>query len=459
MVAYLAKDNRTVAIDFDSVAPAEFRPELFQANPKQLSLDGYLAITVPAVVAGLDLALRELGTMSFAQVAAHARRLAEDGFLMDALLKSQLDEWRLKADEESRHAYVPQGQVVPVGQRWRQPDLARLLGELSDRGPRALYDGDIPRRIVRHVRSHGGILSEKDFTNYQARFVQPLSMTYRNHRLVTSPAPAGGITVLQILKTLERFDIAAMDPAGGEFFHILAEAIKLCWRDRVRYLGDPDFVSIPVEQMLSDASAAERAEMIRAGSVLKGATAQRETGAHTVNISAVDRERNIVSMTATQGFIFGSTVVVPGLGLILGHGMSRFDFEAGHPNSPAPGKRMQHNMSPMIATQEGRPVFVCGLPGGAKIVPVTTRLVVDALDYRMSPGKSLTMPRIHVETDEPVFVSTNMPAETTADLRRRGHEIKVEPKLGGAANSVSIDPSTGKITAANILGSDCVAAE
>src|SRR5206468_7071150 len=140
-------------------------------------------------------------------------------------------------------------------------------------------------------------------------------------------------------------------------------------------------------------------------------------GPHTVNVSAVDKDRNVVSITATQGYVFGSTVVVPGLGLVLGHGMSRFDFEpANNPNAPAPRKRMQHNMAPVIGMKDGRPRFAIGLPGGAKIIPITARLICDAIDFKLSPGQSLLMPRIHVETDEPIEVWSNMPETTVADL-------------------------------------------
>jgi gamma-glutamyltranspeptidase/glutathione hydrolase len=459
MVAYLAKRKRMVAIDFDSCAPIQFRRELFEGDVKKKTMEGYLAITVPAVVAGLDLALHKFGTMSFKQVAEHALTLADEGFVLDHTLREQMEEWWGKSDAESRAAYAPHGELPPLGQRWVQKDLANVIRKLRDEGPGALYRGEIPKKIVEHIRAHGGILSEEDFASYRPRVVEPTCVCYRGHELYTPPPPSGGITTFQIIKTLEPFDIAKMDPRGGEFFHTLAEAIKLSWQDRNHFLGDPDFVKIPVEQMLSLESAKKRAEQIRSGRISGSAAPVKDQGPHTVNISAVDKDRNVVSITATMGYLFGSAVAIPGLGLMMAHGMSRFDFDApDHPNAPAPRKRMQHNMAPVIGMRENRPSFALGLPGGSKIIPITARLIVDAIDFKLSPGESVTMPRIHVETSEPIEVWPNVPEQTVADLERRGHTTKREPKIGGATNVVRIDPSTGTITAADSLGSECVAA-
>jgi gamma-glutamyltranspeptidase/glutathione hydrolase len=311
---------------------------------------------------------------------------------------------------------------------------------------------------VHHVRSRGGILSEADFAEYQPQIVEPLRVNYRGYELFTSPPPAGGITTFQILRTLEQFDIKAMDPSGGEYFHTLAESIKLCWRDRARSLGDPDYVKIPIDELFSVESAKAKAAEIRSGRVAAAPDSVRDASPHTVNISAIDREGNVASIHATHGFLFGSTIVVPGMGLVLNHGMSRFDFAPpGNPNSPAPRKRMHHNMAPVIALKDGKPVFACGLPGGAKIIPVTARLITNAIDFGLSPGHSITLPRIHVETDEPVHVSPNLAPTVVADLEARGHKTKLDEKIGGATNVISIAREPGQITAADSLGRECVA--
>src|SRR2546430_8017941 len=183
MVAYIAKRKRMVAIDFDSCAPIAFLRELFEGDIKKKTMEGYLAITVPAVVAGLDLALREFGTMSFKQVAEHALMLADKGFALDHTLREQMEEWWPKADAESRAAYAPQGELPALGQRWVQKDLANVIRKLGDEGLDAFYHGEIPQKIVQHTRAHGGILSDEDFATYHPPVVEPTCGCYRGHEL------------------------------------------------------------------------------------------------------------------------------------------------------------------------------------------------------------------------------------------------------------------------------------
>ena len=166
-----------------------------------------------------------------------------------------------------------------------------------------------------------------------------------------------------------------MEPWGSRYFHLVGEATKLCWQEHDRYFGDPDFVRIPIAKLLSDEAAASRIEKIRSGEVSRGPGPVQDSP-HTSNAIAVDAAGNLVSLTATQGWMYGSHLVVDGMGLVLNHGMSPFTFSPGHPNAPAAGKRMQHNMSPMIVleAETGRPAFAFGLPGGPKIVNVTAQL-------------------------------------------------------------------------------------
>jgi gamma-glutamyltranspeptidase len=457
MVLYRARDRKLIALDFDSCAPIAFRPELFAGNTRELTLNGYLSLTVPAVVAGLTRALRDFGTMTWRDVSQYAIALAEGGFPIDARLKTQLDTWAAKADERSRRAYVPGGVVPEVGQTWVQKSLAVLLRRLGDEGPESFYTGEIARQIVAQVRENGGILNEADFAEYRTRLVEPLTTRYRNLELVTPPPPSGGITTLQIMKILEHFDIAAMGRWSGTYFHHLAEATKLAWRDRNRWLGDPDRTQIPTGEMLSETRSAELAQLIRPDRILASEKPAVSGGEHTANIVAVDRERNVVSITATLGFIFGSTVVIEGLGIVLGHGMSRFDFVAGHPNAPEPRKRMHHNMVPMLVLDEGgTPRWGFGLPGGAKIIDLTANLIASVVDFGATPGQAVTSPRIHTAGEEPLEIAPDVPEQTVRELAARGHGINRVDHIGGPANAVEI--RADRIIAANSEGARAVVA-
>jgi gamma-glutamyltranspeptidase / glutathione hydrolase len=461
MVVYSARTRRVHGIDFDSRAPLAYRDELF-ADPGKRNT-GYLSVSVPAVIAGLETARREFGSMAWGQLSRHAIELAEQGFVMDPELKRHADRFVEKADPVSLRAQFAAGSAPAVGELLVQRDLAHLMQRLADKGPATFYRGDIPRAIVAQVRSHGGILSEDDFARYAPTLVDPVSINYRGYDLFTAAPPSGGITSLSILKVLEQFELAGMDPRGSSYYHLFLEAAKRCWAERHRYLGDTDFVSVPINEILSAQTAAAKAADIRKGNLAQGSEVPG-SGPHTANVCVVDGERNVVSMTATQGYQFGAMVCIEGLGLVLGHGMSRFDYIPGHPNAPAPNKRMFHNMSPTIVTQSGRPVAAVGLPGGTKIVTVTAQLAVNLIDFGMSAEQTVTAPRVHTEGGEPVAVSSAVPEFVVDELRSMGHAVRRGQDVGGPraeiagqANAIVIDPTTGALSAASGHGPAAVA--
>jgi gamma-glutamyltranspeptidase/glutathione hydrolase len=446
MVIHLAHEGRTRAIDFDSRAPLAFRADTFNETDATF---GYLAVGVPGVVAGLDLALGRYGTLPWRTVAAHALELAENGFVISARLHAGLENFARHADPVSVRALLPSG-VPAEGERWAQKDLARVIRAISNGGAEAFYRGDPGRLIVRHVRDHGGVLSDEDFRQFGAGESDPLSVDYRGLRLYTPPVPSAGLTALSILKTLEQFDLASLKDTPARYYHLLAQASKLAWQERFRWLGDPDFVQFPAQELLSAEAAARRAALIRGGKVAPVAARAPEP-LHTVNVVVVDRHRNVVSVTATQGGGFGSRVVVPGTGLVLGHGMSRFDLTPG-PNFPAPGKRMQHNMAPMLALRDGKPVLGFGLPGGRMIVTVTSQLAVNVIDFGHTAVQAVSAPRIHNEGGELVKVSPQVAPEAVRELESLGHKVERAATLGGPANMVRIDPAGGALDAASEAG-------
>jgi gamma-glutamyltranspeptidase/glutathione hydrolase len=297
------------------------------------------------------------------------------------------------------------------------------------------------------------VLSEEDFAHYVATPVEPLKITYRGYELLTPPPPAGGITSLQAIKILEQFDTSSIERWGAERLHLAAEALKRGWGDRDRYVGDPQFVDVPLEMLLSDERAKDFADAIRNGGVAN-VTSRSDSGAHTVNVVSADTEGNVVSMTATQGYLFGSQRVAAGMGLVLGHGMSRFDYAPGHPNYPAPYKRMHHNMSPMIIMKNGVPRFAFGLPGGTKIVNVTAQLAMNFIDFDLSPQECVYAPRVHTEGAEPIIVTTSIDKSVVQELERMGHEVKREQTIGGPANAIAITNGKKQIASGN--GADCV---
>jgi gamma-glutamyltranspeptidase/glutathione hydrolase len=451
MVAYIAREKRVVAIDFDSRAPLKYTDALY-ANPEDRRYS-WRAVTVPGVVGGLDLALKKFGTKSWKDVAARAHELAAGGIQIDKKFRRLLEDWRERTDSDSIASWFGSGAIPEVGQTWVQSDHARVIQQVMEQGADAIYRGEVAREIARQVQANGGVLTEEDFAKYSPLQVESLKIGYRGHEIFTPPAPTGGLTSLEALKILEQFDVANMPRFGSEYVHTVAEALKHGWGDRHQYLGDPEFVDVPAEMLLSRDRAKRAADEINGGGVAN-ITGKSDSGAHTVNVCAADAEGNVVSLTATQGYLFGSQRVVAGLGVIVGHGMSRFDYEAGHPNCPAPWKRMQHNMSPMIVLEDGKPKCAFGMPGGTKIVSVTAQIAVNLIDFGMSPDQAVRAPRIHTEGADPIAVTTSIEKEVVAELEQMGHQVKREQTIGGPANAIQLTKEG--VVGASGNGAECV---
>jgi gamma-glutamyltranspeptidase/glutathione hydrolase len=461
LVAYVAKERKVISIDFDSCAPHEFTPDLFK-NPNDRSL-GYKAIAVPGVLGGLDLILKSHGTLSWSDVTRRAIVLAEEGVLADEPSGRYLKEWTEKTDSESRKHFFPGRSDVPKeNEPWIQKDLGKLLRIIASDGIGPFYTGDVAKQIVSHVRAHGGILSERDFAEYQATAVAPVSGSYHGHDVYVPPPPAGGITTLQILKVLEHFDIRKLPRWSAEYFHLLAQAIHLCWADRIRTLGDPDFVNIPIDELLSPEHIRSLAQQVKPVAAVSGA-ASIDRMNDTANVTVLDQAGNLVTTTATQGAVFGSHVVIPGLGLIMNHGMSRFDYnDPALPNAPRPGKRMHHNMAPTVILKDGLPRFAFGLPGGTKIITVTAQLAINFIDYHTNPHDCAFSQRIHTEPGGPLGVSSIVPNATITRLQQLGYTVIRGQVLGGNkkeiagnANTLAIDPQTRTPTVASQASPEC----
>jgi gamma-glutamyltranspeptidase / glutathione hydrolase len=450
LVLFQGKTGRVRAIDFDSRAPRNFDPATFNEASGRL---GYLAVGVPGIVAGMDLALREYGSLPFKTIAKPAAALAENGIVVTPQLAGVFNSLVKQIDPVSRRAYFPDG--VPMkSATWVQADLARLIRRLGDEGLASFYKGDIAAAIARQVQQGGGALAEDDFRGYRASIVEPLQISYRGYNLYTPPLPSGGLTSLSILKTLEQFDVAQLAPWGAEYVELFAGASNLGWGERFQYFGDPDFVAVPVDELLSDARARSRANILRERfPTIEPVPAETSS---TVNIVVKDRDQNLVSLTATHGAEFGSHVAIEGLGLMLGHGMSRFDTVKSSPNFPAPRKRPQHNMAPLVVLRDGKPYSALGLPGGRMIVTVTAQLAVNLIDFRASPQQVVSAPRIHTEGQPPIQVTSNTPADVVNQLRIKGRPLKTVAAIGGAANAIVIDPDTRRVKAAATNGSSGV---
>lgn len=453
MLVYDSATRKTVAIDYNSTAPAAASERMF-AIEKADSPAGYrvrgranilgpLSVGVPGVVAGLCLALRRFGTMPLNAVMAPAIRAARFGFVPNKVTRVGLIEeavrWGREFPETARVFLNKSGRVPRAGERTTNRDLARTLEMIAAAGPAVFYRGEVGKTIADHIQQLGGCLTTADLRAYRARLVSPSQTPYRDCQVYTPPVGAGGLTTLQMLRLIEGYDVAGLSVV--ERFHLCIEAMKVCWPERLRRFGDADFVDFDNATELSDDLASRLGRRLRRGlkSPKPGKVVAHEPFSCTSHISTADGAGNMVSLTQTHGGAFGSMVTVPGTGLLLGHGVGRFDPRPGLANSIAPGKRPLHNMSPVIVTRDGRPFTSFGIPGGRTIVNNQLTLSIGLIDLGKSAQQVLAGPRLHCEGGEPVCVERRAGKRVLDGLRQLGHTLEVESGIGGPGHAIVVE--------------------
>jgi gamma-glutamyltranspeptidase/glutathione hydrolase len=450
--------GKVTAVDFNSAAPAAARPDMYKADEKGKVADdanghGWLAAGVPGVLAGLQFALDRYGSKSFADLVKPAIRHARDGFTVTKALAATIKgaQERLRRDPGSRKLFIDKDEPLAEGATFRNPDLADLLEALAEKGRvDAFYKGPVADKIAAAFRKNGGLVTADDLAAYKAVEVAPLSLDWRGFTVHTPPPTAGGLTVLQALGVLKALGWEKWDAKDPATVQARVEALRLAWADRLRHLGDPKHAEVPVERLLSEKYAKDCADRVRvAVKDRKPAEAQgdgRGAGG-TVHLTAADPSGMMVALTFTHGEAFGAQVTAAGLGLILGHGMSRFDPRPGRPNSVGPGKRPLHNMCPTVVTRDGKPLLALGATGGRRIV----NTVFDVLAYRVGEGRPLAeavkAPRVHTEGDLALTLEAAWPAAVVDHFKQVGYATRT----AGAANlnALERDPEAGTVTAAN----------
>lgn len=442
--------RRIAALDANTMAPAAFTKDIFKPDaqgrvPDARNYHGWLSTGVPGVIAGLKLALDEFGTMSFGDVLAPAIRLAREGFQLPASLAGTMARMKASFEKDAGTArlYLPGGAAPAAGSLFKNPQLADVLDTLAKANSiEPFYRGDIAQCIAEGFSKNGGLVTKEDLAAYRARWVEPLRLSWGAHTIHTPPLGCGGITVLQMLAILKALKWDTITD-GRERLVLRVEAMRLAWRDRLTLLGDPDFGDVPQAKLLSEDYAAECAEKIRAavksGQILEPGF-KTSTQGGTLNFSASDKHGNIATLTLTHGDGFGAHVTVDGLGLTLGHGMSRFDPRPDHPNAPGPRKRPLHNMVPMLITKGSQPVVAIGGRGGRRIPNAMLEFLTQHVMRGRPFGESLASPRLHTEGGKLVEHQKAWPKPSIDALNKAGYAVKT----GGSATLSGVALENGK---------------
>jgi gamma-glutamyltranspeptidase/glutathione hydrolase len=456
-------DGTSEAIDYRERAPlAATRDMYLDANGnviKGASTDGYKAVGVPGTVAGLMLAHKRHGKLKWSELVEPARRLAANGFIISPFLDGVLhDSDTLKKLEpwpESRRIFL---RKTTMGDHLVQPELAATLARI-EANPRDFYEGVTARRIVADMRANGGILTLADLRTYEPTIRKPLRGSYRGNEYIVMPPPSSGsIAMIQMLTMLEHYDVASMGWQSSRYLHLLTEVMRRAFADRAKYLGDPDFVKMPVRALLSPSYIEERRKSID----LEHASSSHEIGAgeveptDTTHFSIVDGDGNMVSNTYTLNDWFGAGVTAKGTGVLLNDEMDDFTSRPGVPNeyqliqsaanAITPKKRPLSSMVPLIMLKDGKPWFAAGAAGGPRIISTVLEIVVSIVDFHATIQEALDAGRIHHQwmPDEIYWESNGINPDTRAALEKMGHKFREKPLAHiSDANIVMIDPKNG----------------
>lgn len=466
-LAYHASTGETRAFDGSAVAPLAAREDMFEladdaearlgvygwrATRDDAAETGFRSIAVPGGLAALDELHRSMATLSWEELAAPAIRLAEQGFPVDEYLfvHSASSKARLLPFSATLDVFfAPDGNpLVPnlaggESERLCQRALARTLRTLGGEGPGSFYEGRLAEETVAHVRANGGVLSLEDLASYRPIVSVPARMQYRDHRIDYLPGPSGGPTVALALNILGGFDLPSLPHTAVERLHLVAEAMRIAFQDRFRFLADPTVEPVPLEGLLSPGYAAERRAFVSPGARAKEipqgdpwshepkrpGTIRPGSGdashQHTTHLNVADRDGNLVALTATLGARFGSGVTVPGSGVVLNNGMMWFDPEPGRLSSIRPRKRALHAAAPVLAFRDQRPVAAIGSPGARKILSAVLQVVLAIVDHRLGIQQAIEAPRIHTEVEPPLLVESHFPDAVAAGLHALGHPVSI----------------------------------
>ena len=470
MLLQSAKSTKPVALDFREVAPASASRDMYLDQKDRVlagkSTQSPHAVGVPGSVAGLVRALQDYGSLPLEQVIAPAIQLAENGFIVSAVLAEQfashrthLGNWAgtreifFKHKEPSNTSCALADCSLDVlityaaGERLIQKDLAKTLRLIAQHGAAGFYSGTVAEQIVAELNLDGKALSLKDLHDYRVVLREPVHGSYRGFEIYSMPAPSsGGVHLIQMLNLLERYPLGQYGAGSAQVAHLIAESARLAYADRAEYLGDPDFIKVPQKGLTSKKYANELASKIKfdratPSAMVKPGQPQGFESDQTSHFSVMDAAGNVVSCTYTLNLNFGSGIVARGTGVLLNNEMDDFSIKPGVPNAYgliggdanaiAPGKRPLSSMTPVIvSTQEG-PMLATGSPGGARIITTVLQNLINVIDFDMNIAEAIMMPRMHHQwLPDFLRLERGFSPDTIALLKKMGHEVRIMPAMG-----------------------------
>lgn len=437
MLIRMAKTGKTVVIDYREKAPAKATPDMFvlDENGKVVNDEitvGGKASGVPGTVAGLLTALEKYGTMKRADVMAPAIKYAGEGIIVSKNLEGIIQDnyEKLVKFDAASEVYLKDGLPYEAGDRLVNKDLAATLTKISKEGKKAFYEGEIAKKIADEVQKQGGLMTVEDLKNYTIEEREPVVGKYRDYTIISCPpASSGGTHIVQLLNMVENYDLKAMGDNTPESWHIWAESMKQAFADRAEYMGDTAYVKVPLKGLTSKEYAKEvvkKIDLEKAGKDIKiGDPSKYESGS-TTHFSVMDKDGNMVAVTQTINYFFGSGVVVPGTGIMMNNEMDDFVPQKNMKNSIEGGKRPLSSMSPtLVLDPKNRPLMTIGSPGATRIIPAVALTISNVIDHGMTLQEAINAPRIAQFQSGKLNAEGRMSFESYNKLQEMGHEINM----------------------------------
>ena len=480
LVFWHAPERKAYALNFREMAPHLAHRDLFLDADGEVSKNkeffSLLSTGVPGSVAGLLKAQERFGRLSRVEVMAQSIQLADEGFVIYPQLADSLKRvfLRLSKDPTARSLFYRQVELPDGGPQWipyqsgeqlRQPELAQSLKLISSKGTAGFYEGTTAHQIVALMKSQGGLIDYRDLTDFTAPWVEPVKGVFRGHTVISMPPPSsGGITLLQILRLIEPFDLESLGTNSADSIHLLTESMNLAYRDRNQFLGDPDQIDIPVRRLLSHSYLDSLRNQLNLSShtsaVDLAGQAPLSSGVNTTHLSVADRDGSLVALTTTLNFAYGNGIAVPGAGFLLNNELADFTAKPGVPNAyglvqgeqnaVAPSRRPLSLMTPTIVlNQEGDSWLATGSPGGSRIITTVVQVLLNRIIHGLNLATSVATPRIHSQLwPDSLQLEQGFSPDTLELLKQRGHALRFTRSMG-SANSVELKPNGGSFGVAD----------
>jgi gamma-glutamyltranspeptidase/glutathione hydrolase len=456
MLVHIASENRTIALDYRSIGPPSVSDDENRTPSGEIDWDkltfGPTAAAIPGTVAGLYEAWKRFGSRPWAELLQPAYELAYNGFPVSTDLNFALElaGQVLAVTPASAAIYIrPDGYAWQPGQLLIQKDLAWSIQQIQKGGADAFYKGEVAQKIIKAFQESGRQITPADLAAYRVRERDPVSTTYRGKQIVSMPpSSAGGITLIQMLNILQNFNVGKMGAGSAKHLHLLAEVMKRANANRRTYIGDPDFVDVPIDGFISPALGKDMAKKINMSKAAKVKHIDPEPVADyesrdTTHFSVMDAQGNAVSNTYTLGYSFGSGWVAEGTGILFDNQMRNFyisNYEDGLAGY-APGKRMLSTMTPtLVLDEEGQIFIVTGTPGGGRIINTILQLLVNVIDFDMNIAEATHRPRIQQGwNSQTLRLEDGFSPDTIEILEKMGHEVIFEETMGSTQSILFAD--------------------